>query len=125
MPPLPAHGRFRVVADGSRAVTASDADRAVRAVVQEKGSPSAPELIREALARLKERFGGVHPGRHRDAARAVPPRAAHAHRCRRRRVAILAPRVDRPAEAHRTLCSFLDPSSPLTRSSVQPWLVSS
>ncbi|HEX2207635.1 MAG TPA: Holliday junction branch migration protein RuvA [Longimicrobium sp.] len=34
-------------------VTQSDADRAVRAVVQEKGSLSAPELIREALARLK------------------------------------------------------------------------
>lgn len=34
-------------------VSTSDADRAVRAVVQEKGSLSAPELIREALARLK------------------------------------------------------------------------
>lgn len=34
-------------------VTTPDADRAVRAVVQEKGSLSAPELIREALARLK------------------------------------------------------------------------
>ena len=34
-------------------VTTSDADRAVRAVVQEKGSLSAPELIREALARMK------------------------------------------------------------------------
>jgi Holliday junction DNA helicase RuvA len=34
-------------------VTQGDADRAVRAVVQEKGSLSAPELIREALARLK------------------------------------------------------------------------
>lgn len=34
-------------------VTQSDADRAVRAVVQEKGSISAPELIREALGRLK------------------------------------------------------------------------
>ena len=34
-------------------VTTSDADRAVRAVVQEKGSLSAPELIREALARIK------------------------------------------------------------------------
>jgi Holliday junction DNA helicase RuvA len=34
-------------------VTQSDADRAVRAVIQEKGSLSAPELIREALARLK------------------------------------------------------------------------
>jgi Holliday junction DNA helicase RuvA len=34
-------------------VTQGDADRAVRAVIQEKGSLSAPELIREALARLK------------------------------------------------------------------------
>jgi Holliday junction DNA helicase RuvA len=34
-------------------VTQGDADRAVRAVVQEKGNLSAPELIREALARLK------------------------------------------------------------------------
>ncbi|HEX2079399.1 MAG TPA: Holliday junction branch migration protein RuvA [Longimicrobium sp.] len=34
-------------------VTASDADRAVRAAIQEKGSLSAPELIREALARIK------------------------------------------------------------------------
>lgn len=34
-------------------VTQSDADRAVRGVIQEKGSLSAPELIREALARLK------------------------------------------------------------------------
>ena len=34
-------------------VTTADADRAVRSVVQEKGSLSAPELIREALARLK------------------------------------------------------------------------
>ncbi|HEU4885808.1 MAG TPA: Holliday junction branch migration protein RuvA [Longimicrobium sp.] len=34
-------------------VTNQDADRAVRAVVQEKGSLTAPELIREALARLK------------------------------------------------------------------------
>ena len=34
-------------------VTQSDADRAVRAVVQEKGSLAAPELIREALGRLK------------------------------------------------------------------------
>jgi hypothetical protein len=34
-------------------VTQSDADRAVRAVIQEKGSLSAPELIREALGRLK------------------------------------------------------------------------
>jgi Holliday junction DNA helicase RuvA len=34
-------------------VTQGDADRAVRAVIQDKGSLSAPELIREALARLK------------------------------------------------------------------------
>lgn len=34
-------------------VTASDAERAVRAVIQEKGSLSAPDLIREALGRLK------------------------------------------------------------------------
>jgi Holliday junction DNA helicase RuvA len=34
-------------------VTTADADRAVRSVVQEKGSLSAPELIREALSRLK------------------------------------------------------------------------
>jgi holliday junction DNA helicase RuvA len=34
-------------------VTQADADRAVRAVIQEKGSLSAPELIREALGRLK------------------------------------------------------------------------
>jgi Holliday junction DNA helicase RuvA len=34
-------------------VTQADADRAVRAVIQEKGGLSAPELIREALARLK------------------------------------------------------------------------
>jgi holliday junction DNA helicase RuvA len=34
-------------------VTQSDADRAVRGVIQEKGSLTAPELIREALARLK------------------------------------------------------------------------
>jgi Holliday junction DNA helicase RuvA len=34
-------------------VTNQDADRAVRAVIQEKGSLTAPELIREALARLK------------------------------------------------------------------------
>lgn len=34
-------------------VTQSDADRAVRGVIQEKGSLSAPEMIREALARLK------------------------------------------------------------------------
>lgn len=34
-------------------VTQSDADRAVRAAIQEKGSLSAPELIREALSRLK------------------------------------------------------------------------
>jgi Holliday junction DNA helicase RuvA len=34
-------------------VTQADADRAVRGVVQEKGSLSAPEMIREALARLK------------------------------------------------------------------------
>ncbi|HYR10358.1 MAG TPA: Holliday junction branch migration protein RuvA [Longimicrobium sp.] len=34
-------------------VTQSDADRAVRAVIQEKGALSAPELIREALGRLK------------------------------------------------------------------------
>ncbi len=34
-------------------VTTADADRAVRAVVQEKGSLSASDLIREALARLK------------------------------------------------------------------------
>jgi Holliday junction DNA helicase RuvA len=34
-------------------VTVSDADRAVRAAIQEKGSLSAPDLIREALARLK------------------------------------------------------------------------
>lgn len=34
-------------------VTTPDADRAVRAAIQEKGSLSAPELIREALGRLK------------------------------------------------------------------------
>lgn len=34
-------------------VTQPDADRAVRAVIQEKGSLSAPDLIREALGRLK------------------------------------------------------------------------
>ena len=34
-------------------VTTVDADRAVRAAIQEKGSLSAPELIREALARIK------------------------------------------------------------------------
>jgi Holliday junction DNA helicase RuvA len=34
-------------------VTQADADRAVRGVIQEKGSLSAPEMIREALARLK------------------------------------------------------------------------
>ena len=34
-------------------VTTGDADRAVRAVIQEKGSLSAPDLIREALGRLK------------------------------------------------------------------------
>lgn len=34
-------------------VTTGDADRAVRAAIQEKGSLSAPELIREALSRLK------------------------------------------------------------------------
>jgi Holliday junction DNA helicase RuvA len=34
-------------------VTQQDADRAVRAVIQEKGSLSAPDLIREALGRLK------------------------------------------------------------------------
>ncbi len=34
-------------------VTQGDADRAVRAAIQEKGSLSAPELIREALGRLK------------------------------------------------------------------------
>lgn len=34
-------------------VTQADADRAVRAVIQEKGSLSAPDLIREALGRLK------------------------------------------------------------------------
>jgi len=34
-------------------VTQADADRAVRAVIQEKGSLSAPELIREALGRMK------------------------------------------------------------------------
>ena len=34
-------------------VTQTDADRAVRAVIQEKGSLSAPELIREALGRRK------------------------------------------------------------------------
>lgn len=34
-------------------VTIADADRAVRAVIQEKGQLGAPELIREALARLK------------------------------------------------------------------------
>lgn len=34
-------------------VTQTDADRAVRAVIQEKGSLSAPDLIREALGRLK------------------------------------------------------------------------
>ncbi len=34
-------------------VTQGDADRAVRAVIQEKGSLSAPDLIREALGRLK------------------------------------------------------------------------
>jgi Holliday junction DNA helicase RuvA len=34
-------------------VTTADADRAVRSVVQEKGSLAAPELIREALARLR------------------------------------------------------------------------
>jgi Holliday junction DNA helicase RuvA len=34
-------------------VTQTDADRAVRAVIQEKGNLSAPDLIREALGRLK------------------------------------------------------------------------
>lgn len=34
-------------------VTQTDADRAVRSVIQEKGNLSAPDLIREALARLK------------------------------------------------------------------------
>lgn len=34
-------------------VTTADADRAVRAVIQERGSLPAPELIREALARMK------------------------------------------------------------------------
>lgn len=34
-------------------VTTGDAERAVRAAIQEKGSLSAPELIREALARIK------------------------------------------------------------------------
>lgn len=34
-------------------VTQADADRAVRAAIQEKGSLGAPELIREALGRLK------------------------------------------------------------------------
>lgn len=34
-------------------VTQADADRAVRAVIQEKGSLSAPDLIREALGRMK------------------------------------------------------------------------
>lgn len=34
-------------------VTTSDADRAVRAAIQEKGNLSAPDLIRDALARLK------------------------------------------------------------------------
>lgn len=34
-------------------VAQGDADRALRAAIQEKGSLSAPELIREALARLK------------------------------------------------------------------------
>lgn len=34
-------------------VTQTDADRAVRSVIQEKGSLSAPDLIREALGRLK------------------------------------------------------------------------
>ena len=37
----------------SLGVTTADADRAVRAAIQEKGSLSAPELIREALARIK------------------------------------------------------------------------
>ncbi|HST57672.1 MAG TPA: Holliday junction branch migration protein RuvA [Longimicrobium sp.] len=34
-------------------VTQQDADRAVRSVIQEKGNLSAPDLIREALGRLK------------------------------------------------------------------------
>ena len=34
-------------------VTQTDADRAVRAVIQEKGALAAPDLIREALGRLK------------------------------------------------------------------------
>ncbi len=34
-------------------VTQADADRAVRAVIQERGSLGAPDLIREALGRLK------------------------------------------------------------------------
>lgn len=34
-------------------VTQTDADRAVRAAIQEKGSLAAPDLIREALGRLK------------------------------------------------------------------------
>lgn len=34
-------------------VTQSDADRAVRAAIQEKGNLSAPDLIREALGRMK------------------------------------------------------------------------
>ncbi len=34
-------------------VTQGDADRAVRAVIQDKGNLSAPDLIREALGRLK------------------------------------------------------------------------
>jgi Holliday junction DNA helicase RuvA len=34
-------------------VTQADADRAVRAVIQERGGLSAPDLIREALGRLK------------------------------------------------------------------------
>lgn len=38
---------------GALGVTNADADRAVRAAIQEKGQMSAPELIREALARLK------------------------------------------------------------------------
>lgn len=38
---------------GALGVTTADADRAVRAVIQEKGQLGAPELIREALARLK------------------------------------------------------------------------
>ena len=38
---------------GALGVTQPDADRALRAVVQEHGSLPAPELIRHALARLK------------------------------------------------------------------------